>query len=108
MIEVLGQESALSVTDVAKRLGITKGAVSQTLKKLENKSLVIKSIDPGNSSRAQIELTAKGKIAYYAHEHWHETMDGGFKNYFTGLPQDKIRFLDEFLSVVEDFFENRV
>src|SRR5271157_3776865 len=34
LIEVVGQNEGLSVTDLAKRLGITKGAISQTLKKL--------------------------------------------------------------------------
>ncbi len=108
LIEIIGENEGLSVTDVSKLLGITKGAVSQTLKKLEKKGLISKINDPENSSRLLVKLNAKGKIAFYAHEHWHETMDGGFKNYFTNLPEDKIRFLDEFLSMVEMFFEKRI
>ena len=107
LIEVIGDHTDLSVTDIAGLLGVTKGAISQTLKKLENKGLVAKAIDPENNSRLLAQLTSKGKAAYYAHQHWHETMDGGFREYFNGLPDEKIHFLHEVLSVVEDFLKNR-
>ncbi|MBN1635996.1 MAG: winged helix-turn-helix transcriptional regulator [Deltaproteobacteria bacterium] len=107
LVEVIGSNDAVGVTDLAKLLGVTKGAVSQTLGKLVKKELVHKYTDPENSSKVVAELTSRGKIAYYAHEHWHQTMDGGFKEYFTNLPEDKIRFLDEFLSLIEAFLEKR-
>jgi DNA-binding MarR family transcriptional regulator len=108
LIEVLGRSDRLSVTDIAEILGITKGAVSQTLKKLEKKGLVTKNSDPLNQSRLLVDLTAKGKVAYYAHEHWHETMDGGFRDYFMSLPEAKLRFLDEFLLRLEVFLKKRM
>jgi DNA-binding MarR family transcriptional regulator len=80
----------------------------QTLKKLEQNGLVAKNADPLNQSRLLVGLTAKGKVAYYSHEHWHETMDGGFRDYFMSLPEDKLRFLDEFLSKVEEFLKKRM
>ena len=107
LIEAVGQYEGLSVTDLAKRLGITKGAVSQTLKRLETKELVVKEIDPANTSRTTVSLSTKGKVAYYSHLQWHETMDGGFRDYFVNLPEDKIRFMDEFLSLLEQFLKKR-
>ncbi len=108
MIEVIGEQRDLSVSDLARQLGITKGAVSQTIKKIEKKGMIVKDADPDNASRALVSLTAKGKLAYYAHAHWHEKMDGGFRDYFTSLPQDKLAFLDEFLTQVEKFFQKRI
>jgi DNA-binding MarR family transcriptional regulator len=108
LIEVIGDNTDLSVSDIAGLLGVTKGAISQTLKKLENKGFVVKTIDPENNSRILTQLTSKGKTAYYAHRHWHETMDGGFREYFTSLPDEKIQFLYEVLSVVEDFLKKRM
>ena len=106
LIEVVGdQQEMLSVTDLSKQLGVTKGAVSQNLKKLENKGLTTKQEDPENSSRTIIKLTYKGKTAYFAHKHWHETMDGGYLAYFSQLEKEKIDFLGEFLTKVEDFLE---
>ncbi len=106
LIELIGDnDENLSVTDLSRLLDITKGAVSQNLKKLEGKNLILKEEDPENLSRIIVKLTSKGKTAYYAHKHWHETMDGGFKAYFRSLDQDRIDFLIEFLDKVQDFMK---
>jgi DNA-binding MarR family transcriptional regulator len=107
LVEVIGQNEGVSVTDMAKRLGITKGAISQTLKKLAEKGLVVKEVDPANTSRITVSLSTKGKVGYYSHLQWHEKMDGGFRDYFVHLPGDKIKFLEEFLSILEQFLKKR-
>jgi DNA-binding MarR family transcriptional regulator len=104
LVEVIGdQQETFSVTDLSKHLGVTKGAVSQNLKKLENKGLTTKIDDPENLSRSIAKLTTKGKTAYYAHKHWHEKIDGGYMAYYSYLEQGKIDFLLEFMSKVEEF-----
>jgi DNA-binding MarR family transcriptional regulator len=103
LIETVGDNDGFGVTDLAKLSGITKGAVSQLLKKIERKGLVYKEEDPENLSRSIVRLTSKGKAAYYAHRHWHETMDGGFKAYYMNLDEEKILFLFDFINRVEDF-----
>ena len=108
LVEIIGEREGQSVTDIAKLHGVTKGAVSQTLKRLENKGFIMKDEDPANSSRSIVQLTNKGKTVFYAHRHWHETMDGGFKNYFESLPQDKIDFLFETLCKMEFFLKQRI
>jgi DNA-binding MarR family transcriptional regulator len=107
LIEVVGQSDGLSVTALAERLGITKGAVSQTLKKLQGKEIIVKEIDPSNTSRMTVHLSTKGRVAFFAHLHWHETMDGGFRDYFMGLSKEQIKFLDEFLTMLEQFLKKR-
>lgn len=104
MIEVIGNGTTpYSVTELAQILGVTKGAISQTLKRLEAKGLVSKRSDPQNASRSQVALTKKGKTAFDAHHQWHETMDGGFKAYCSHLEPEKLDFLLEFMRRVEDF-----
>ena len=106
LVEIVGdREEMLGVTEIAGVLGVTKGAVSQNVKRLLNKGLVYKEQDPGNLSRVVVKLTSQGKVAYYSHKHWHETMDGGFKEYFHGLGEDKIDFLLDFLDRLEDFLK---
>ena len=95
----------MSVTDLAKIIGVTKGAVSQTLKKLESKSFIIKETDPSNLSRITVALTSRGKTAYYSHRDWHETMDGGFKEFFNNLSDDELSFLYETLDKIEIFYK---
>ena len=107
LLEIIGDNSeCLSVSDLSRLLGITKGAVSQNLKRVEKKGLIFKEEDPENLSRLIVKLTFKGKTSYYAHKHWHQTMDGGFKEYFLGLDQSKLDFLIEFMNKVEVFFKN--
>ncbi len=105
LIELVGDHENSGVTDIARRFGVTKGAVSQRFKQLEKKDLIRKHVDPENSSRSIVTLTSKGKVAYYAHKHWHETMDGGFKEYFLNLDREKAAVIEKFLLRVETFFE---
>ena len=70
--------------------------------------LTKKKEDPENSSRSIVELTSKGKAAYFAHKHWHETMDGGYEAYYKNLEEEKIMFLIEFMTKVEIFLKRAV
>jgi DNA-binding MarR family transcriptional regulator len=108
MIEIIGDNENLSVTDIGKLIGITKGGVSQNLKRLEKKQLTEKRTDPENLSRSIVYLTAKGNMAYWAHKHWHETMDGGFSAYIKDLDPDNATVIVDFLARVEDFLVRRI
>lgn len=52
-------------------LVVTKGAVSQIIKKLEHKGMIIKDTDPRNQSRLALRLTSSGETAYMHHEKLH-------------------------------------
>ena len=108
LIELVGENEGCSVTQLARLKGITKGAVSQSLKRLEHRGLTRKEESPENLSRARVLLTAKGQTVYDAHQEWHATMDGGFKDYMTRLDPEQVRFIDEFMSRVLSFLEQRI
>ncbi|MBA4394125.1 MAG: MarR family transcriptional regulator [Desulfobacca sp.] len=108
LIEIIGEKDNMSVTDISNHLGITKGAVSQSLKRLEAKGFSEKKIDPENLSRAIVMLTSKGYTAYYAHKHWHETMDGGFAKYMDEMDKRDTAVIVRFLEKLEDFLKRRL
>jgi DNA-binding MarR family transcriptional regulator len=108
LIEIIGDNRDLSVTDIGRHLGITKGAVSQNLKRLESKGFSTKEADPKNLSRTLVTLTSKGYTAYYAHKHWHETMDGGFAKYLEDMDENEITVIVRFIEKVEDFLKRRI
>ena len=108
LIEIIGEHEGMGVTDIGKLLGITKGAVSQSLKKLEKKGYTDKNPDPRNLSRLIVSLTSKGQAAFWAHKHWHEKMDGGFSDYLKNLKEDELRIIIDFLNRTEDFLERRL
>ena len=102
LLEIIGDNPKVSVTDIARMAGVTKGAVSQKLKQLEKKGVVFKQEDPENLSRSIVALSSKGKVAYFAHKHWHETMDGGFNEYYNTLSHEKTENIVEFLTNMEE------
>lgn len=108
LIEIIGDTKGLSVTDISRHLNITKGAVSQSLKRLETKGFTTKKSDPENLSRSIVMLTSKGQAAYWSHKHWHETMDGGFLKYLDELDDSTFTIIVNFLERVEDFLVRRV
>ncbi len=108
LIEIIGGNDNLSVTDIGSLLGVTKGAVSQSLKRLETKGFSEKKTDPYNLSRTIVTLTSKGYTAYYAHKHWHETMDGGFAKYLDDMDEKEIEVVIRFMEKIEDFLGRRV
>ncbi|QJD88283.1 MarR family transcriptional regulator [Cohnella herbarum] len=67
-IEAIGYEGSILMSELAARLEVTKGAVSQLIVRLEAKQLATRSPYPHDSRGVLISLTEKGKEAYKAHE----------------------------------------
>lgn len=61
---VIQNDIATNATSIAKQLGLSKGAVSQTLSRLEKKGIIIKTKDPYSKNELTLTLTAFGKKAY--------------------------------------------
>lgn len=59
------------MSELARRLGITKGAVTQLVARLEAKELVKRSPHPHDARVVLLSLTEKGKEANAAHEEVH-------------------------------------
>ena len=71
MLNVIEMNSGMSVTDLSKRMNLTKSAVSQMLKKLCALGLLKKSKNDGNEKNIYAELTGLGKTvaAEYREKH---------------------------------------
>lgn len=62
-ITVIGRNKEINVTRLAELMGVTKGAISQTVKKLVSKNLIMKS-NLTDKREVSLKLTEKGKIAF--------------------------------------------
>ena len=91
-------------------LAETKGAVSEILKKLEKKDLIIKEIDNLNLSRYSLNLTEKGKKAHKNHMYYHSVLNNMVKAELQNASTPELEFLSTFLSSlikkVKSFNEN--
>ena len=100
-VAIIGDQEGISVTELAKVRGITKGAASQMIYRLEDKDLVEKRISPESDSKLNLYLTKKGKKAREEHRKKHETMGTKFAELMDGVPEDVLNYMIEFLQDFE-------
>ena len=101
MIKSIKENEGIHVTGLADMLGVTKGAVSQIIGKLERKGMIVKDIDPRNLSRLSLRLTPKGETAYLHHEELHQEFDGLFKAVLENATEQNKEFLKDFLNSLD-------
>lgn len=75
LIDFIGRSEDCCISDIAKSLHVTKGAVSQMVKKLERKGYLAKAGDPENRVRVIVQLTQKGGRAFREHCRYHRELD---------------------------------
>ena len=75
-IEMVGKHEDANMTELAEKLDITKGAVSQMAKKLEEKGLIIRAHSGDNDKDTFFHLTREGWKVFNGHEKLHGEMYG--------------------------------
>jgi len=110
VIKALGDHPGIQVTELARRLGITKGAISQTIARLVAKELVVKAQSAKDGRSFDLKLTKTGRAGYRHHEKIHEDIHTFVRRY---LGDDFEARLAEFtrtfseLHEILDAFERR-
>jgi len=66
-IDAIGCENGILMSELAARLDVTKGAVTQIISRLEVKELVRRVTHPTDSRYTIVSLTKTGVLAYQAH-----------------------------------------
>lgn len=95
----------ITVTELAKNQGKTKGAISQILKKIESKGLIYRESDPTNDNKQLLYITSRGSILDKAHR--------GYDKISFGESMDRVREIytdqeiDIAFSVMESWLEIR-
>ncbi|MBU2488115.1 MAG: MarR family transcriptional regulator [Proteobacteria bacterium] len=97
VIERVGESPGISITELARVLGITKGAVSQTVKKLEEMGMVARYKQENNAKNVLLKLGKKGEKTFEAHHEWHQTHDEYFLRRLQQMPQSQYEAVLAFL-----------
>ncbi|WP_020620668.1 MarR family winged helix-turn-helix transcriptional regulator [Paenibacillus daejeonensis] len=66
-IDAIGIDSPVLMSELATRLGVTKGAITQIIQRLEGKSLVARAVHPEDARSTLLSLTSLGEEAYKTH-----------------------------------------
>lgn len=105
-IHAIGENLGINVTKLAKWHGITKSAVSQVVKTLEERDLIYRYQAPDNAKEVLFKLTEKGKKAYEGHKHYHEKLDAFLIEEIEKISEDKYQFLLDFFKMLEKNLKN--
>lgn len=105
MIQAIDEGNGMSVTGLAEKFKVTKGAVSQVLSRLDKKGMIIKKTDPNNLSRLNLALTPKGETACRQHERLHDKFDDCVTAALNGASEGEKAFLLSFLNELDKELE---
>lgn len=100
-IHAIGENPGINVTKLAKWHGITKSAVSQVVKTLEERDFIYRYQAPDNAKEVLLKLTDKGKKAYEGHKRYHEKIDAFLIEEIEKISEDKYQFLLDFFEMLE-------
>ncbi len=101
MVMHIGDNPGVHMSELARIAGVTRGAVSQLVSKLEKKGLVTKAEDPANNLRTVPMLTNKGHVAYYTHARRHEEMNEELYDFINRLSDTQLSLIEEFLGQLD-------
>lgn len=102
MIDIIGRNPEINITEIACKLGITKSAVTKIIRKLTLKGLVIRCENPYNKKVVQIKLTDKGSINYQGHFDFHKNFSDCILKQIDLLNREKIKLSDDIVSIIDD------
>lgn len=81
-VQAIGRNRHCNIKALSGALGVTMGAVSQMVARLEKKGLVSKKRAPGNDKEVALDLTEPGWRGYRAHERFHAAIADAFRSYY--------------------------
>jgi DNA-binding MarR family transcriptional regulator len=105
VIDSVANNYGNSVTEMSKKFGITKGAVSQVVNKLFDKGFLKKDKKNGNAKEIVLSLTEKGWKAFYIMDEVHKQMEKEFFGYMDGIEEEKLESFIEIMGKIEEFID---
>jgi DNA-binding MarR family transcriptional regulator len=105
LIDAAARYPLESMSGLADRLGITKGAISQTAKKLEEKGYLERTKPAGNNKTVFLCLTKAGERAYTWHRAYHAAVYGKIEHELSFKNDRDIRDIVLFLQELERIFD---
>jgi DNA-binding MarR family transcriptional regulator len=103
LMQVIHEGTDLSAGEMARRLGVSNGAVSQTLNRLEKKGAIKKTKEPALKNKVTAELTETGEAAFRQFEERQESAMKTFSSYLAGLSDRERKVVEQFLARLEGF-----
>jgi len=105
LLLVIAADRSVNAVTMARRLGISKGAVSQTLARLEKKGVLVKQRDPAYKNELTAHFTELGEKALARHNNLQQSLQAEYAAYLAAISQEERQVIQEFLRHIEGFID---
>lgn len=102
-IEAIGKNPGINVTDLATLQGVTKGAVSQVIRKLSEKEMVVRMKDEKSDREVLLMLSPTGKTAHVSHQKFHSRINPILLELIEDADEEKIAFMVLVFKAIDQF-----
>ena len=106
LIDQIGDHPEMNITELARYIGVTKGAISQTVKKLEDKGVVNRYKGAENEKEVFLEFTDIGRNVYKKHKEVNKESIIQLYEELKKYSDDKVSFLVEMFKWMDIFLED--
>lgn len=103
MLQCIEENPGLHISGIARQLGVTRGAASQTVKRLEKKQMAVRCSSPENNKIILLRLTLKGQTAVRSHKDAHEKYRERIAEILAGATPEQLQFVAGFLRRFQKF-----
>lgn len=107
-IEAIGHNPGISITELADLQGVTKGAVSQLIQKLEKKNLIVRMKAANSEKQVFLKLSNKGSIAFKAHDDFHAKVFPGLAEALKKTDSKTLDNMEIILESIERFCDKAI
>lgn len=105
-IQAIGLHPGVNMSELAAVMGVTKGAISQTINKLARKELVRKTRISNDNREITLLLTDLGWQAYQQHEAHHARMYERVRNYFGNWFRSRLKTYTTVMIELNDILDS--
>lgn len=88
-IVCIAESSTINMTELSKQLGVTKGAVTKIVVKLEKQGLVRRYKYVSNRKEVYLHLTELGAEAYSGHNNYHALLSNYINDYCANISKEE-------------------
>jgi DNA-binding MarR family transcriptional regulator len=106
-ITMIGNNHQVNMTQLADLMGVTKGAISQTIRKLVSKNYIIKS-NMVNRKEISLSLSEKGEIVYKGQESFQKELFTFAGALYERATQHDRELVQRLFQAISQNMENRV
>ncbi|MGY5879149.1 MAG: MarR family transcriptional regulator [Candidatus Thorarchaeota archaeon] len=93
-----------NITAIAEKMGLTKGAISQTLSRLQKKGIISKEMFPKKKNELHVQFTESGEQLMNQLNKGKKSVEGKYRRYIQTLSEKEKQaisnFLDKMVSIM--------